>query len=103
MVDDRLDDRGDLHIAFSAGYSTSVAATSDRISSEHDIYYARYNGTSWTLPEKVADDDSDSSTEDGIATTDIHLLSPALAQHPDETNIYLAFAGGTAEGFGVDP
>ena len=103
VVDDRLDDRGDLHIAFSAGYSTSVASASNALSSEHDIYYARYNGTSWTLPEKVADDDSDGTgTEDGIATTDVYLLSPTLAQHPDESSVYLAFAGGTGEGFGVN-
>ncbi|MBT6619026.1 MAG: hypothetical protein HOB41_03990 [Gemmatimonadetes bacterium] len=102
VVDDRQDDRGDLHIAFSAGFSF-VGANATASAGEHDIYYARYNGTSWTLPEKVADDDSDGTgTEDGIATTDIHLLSPALAQHPDESNIYLAFAGGTGEGFGIN-
>ena len=98
VVNDRLDDRGDLHIAFSAGFSANGGHAS-----EHDIYYARYNGTSWTLPEKVADDDSDLGSEDGIATADVHLLSPALAQHPDESNVYLAFAGGSGEGFGVDP
>ena len=92
VVDDRLDARGDLHIAFSAGYSGA---------GEHDLYYARYNGFSWTLPEKVADDDSDTGTEDGIAAADVFQLSPALAVHPDETNIYMAFASGTAEGFGV--
>jgi hypothetical protein len=64
VVDDRLDDRGDLHIAFTAGYSAINAVVS-----EPDIYYARYNGTDWTLLEKVGDDDSESSTEDGIATT----------------------------------
>jgi len=93
VVDDRLEDRGDLHIAFSAGYSGG---------GEHDIYYARYNGASWTLPEKVADDDSDAATEDGIAATDVFLLSPALAMHPDSLNVFMAFAGGTGEGFGVD-
>ena len=92
VVDDRLENRGDLHIAFSAGYSGG---------GEHDIYYARYNGTSWTLPEKVADDDSDATTEDGIAATDVFLLSPALAMHPDSLNVYMAFAGGTGEGFGL--
>ena len=91
-VDDRLDSRGDLHIAFSAGYSGA---------GEHDLYYARYNGVSWTLPEKVADDDSDVGTEDGIAASDIFQLSPALAVHPDELNVYMAFAGGAGEGFGV--
>ena len=102
VVDDRQDDRGDLHIAFSAGFSF-VGANATASAGEHDIYYARYNGTNWTLPEKVADDDSDGTgTQDGIATTDIHLLSPALAQHPDESNIYLAFAGGTGEGFGIN-
>ena len=94
LVDDRLDDRGDLHIAFSAGYSSG---------GEHDIYYARYNGSDWSLPEKVADDDSDGTgTEDGIDNADVFLLSPALAGHPDKENIYLAFAGGSGEGFGID-
>ena len=91
-VDDRLDARGDLHIAFSAGYSGV---------GEHDLYYARYNGVSWTLPEKVADDDSDVGTEDGIAAADVFQLSPALAVHPDEPSVYMAFAGGAGEGFGV--
>ena len=92
VVDDRLEDKGDLHIAFTAGYSSG---------NEHDIYYAFYNGNSWILPEKVADDDSDSGTEDGIAATDVFLLSPALTEHPDLNQIYLAFAGGTGEGFGL--
>ncbi|MBI2501831.1 MAG: T9SS type A sorting domain-containing protein [Candidatus Latescibacteria bacterium] len=96
LVDDRLENQGDLHIAFSAGYSNTSG-----ISHEHDIYYATYNGVSWTLPEKVADDDSDGSTEDGIASTDVFLLSPALAQHPENDNLFLAFAGGTGEGFGL--
>jgi len=95
IADDRLeDDRGDLHIAFTAGYSSG---------NEHDVYYARYNGSSWTLPEKVADDDSDAATQDGIAATDVFLLSPALVQ-PITTasdNLFLVFAGGTAEGFGL--
>ena len=94
VVDDRTASRGDLHIAFTAGYSNDAG--------EHDIYYARYNGTSWSLPEKVADDDSDSGTEDGIGAADVFLSSPALAWHPDTDNIILAFAGGVSEGFGVD-
>ena len=40
VVDDRLEDRGVLHIAFSAGHSGGI--------SEHDIFYASYTGTSWT-------------------------------------------------------
>ena len=94
VVDDRLEDRGNLHIAFTAGYSSG--------SGEHDVFYARYNGTSWTLPEKVADDDSDGAgTQDGIDNADVFMLSPALAQHKDSENIFLAFAGGGGEGFGA--
>ena len=98
VVDDRLEDRGDLHIAFTAGYSNTAGGPS-----EHDVFYARYNGTSWTLPEKVADDDSDGvgNVSDGIAAADGFLLSPAIAQHPDFDHLFLAFAGGTDEGFGV--
>jgi hypothetical protein len=97
FVDDRLtDERGDLHIAFSAGYSGSLA-------DEHDIYLATYNGASWTLPEKVADVDSDGAgTEDGIANTDIYLGSPALTHYPDSDHLFLAFIGGTGEGYGIN-
>ena len=63
VVDDRLPDRGELHIAFSAGYSSG---------GEHDIYYGYYNGL-WTPPEKVEDIIPDSAEEDGIATTDVFL------------------------------
>ncbi|MEE3258487.1 MAG: hypothetical protein VX293_04700, partial [Candidatus Latescibacterota bacterium] len=101
LVDDRLPDKGELHIAFSAGYSTATALAIPSTRAEHDIYYGFYNGTSWILPEKVADDDSDSATEDGIAVTDVFLGSPVLAKATSDTSLFLAFAAGTAEGLGV--
>ena len=93
-IDDRRPDQGEVHIAFSAGYSNNTG--------EHDIYYGFYNGSSWILPEKVADDDSDSGTEDGIAATDVFLGSPVLAKAEGDTSFYLAFSGGSGEGLGVD-
>ena len=96
VVKDVRGDGGDLHIAFTAGYSGSTTG-------EHDVFFATFNGKSWTLPEKVADDDSDGNgIEDGIAATDTYLLSPALAAHPDFESLFLAFGGGTGEGFGVN-
>ena len=100
VVDDRLPSKGELHIAFSAGFSF-VGGNATVNAGEHDIYYGFYNGTSWTLPEKVADDDSDATTEDGIATTDIFLGSPVLAKAASDTSVYLAFSGGSGEGLGV--
>ncbi|MEE3232886.1 MAG: T9SS type A sorting domain-containing protein [Candidatus Latescibacterota bacterium] len=94
VVDEQRTEQGALHIAFSAGYSSG--------NGEHDIYYGYYNGESWTLPEKVADDDSDITIEDGIATNDIFLGSPALAKASADTNVYLAFSGGLGEGLGVN-
>ena len=93
VVDEQQTDQGAIHIAFSAGYASS--------NGEHDIYYGYYNGESWTLPEKVADDDSDVNIEDGIAISDIFLGSPALAKASADTNLYLAFSGGKGEGLGV--
>ena len=95
VVDDRRNDIGELHIAFSAGYSNTAAG----VAGEHDIYYGFFNGQSWTLPEKVADDDA--GTADGIAATDVFLSGPALARRAGETNVYLVFTGGKAEGHGV--
>jgi len=98
VVDERLTDRGELHIVFTAGYSTGAGG------GEHDIYYGYYNGASWILPEKVADDDSDAVgiNEDGIASADVYLSAPALAKYPDSHNLYMVFAGGSGEGLGVD-
>ena len=94
IVDEHQADQGGLHIAFSAGYSSG--------NGEHDIYYGYYNGKSWTLPEKVADDDSDISIEDGIGANDTFLGSPALAKSSLDTSLYLAFSGGLGEGLGVN-
>ena len=106
VVDDRRNDIGELHIVFSAGYSNPGLHdrqpwTDFGPAGEHDIYYGFFNGTSWTLPEKVADDDSDTGIEDGIAATDVFLSKPALARRAGETNVYIAFTGGLAEGHGV--
>jgi hypothetical protein len=95
VVDDRRSDAGELHIAFSAGYSNTAAGTAG----EHDIYYGFYNGQSWTLPEKVADDDA--GILDGIVAADVFLHQPALAKRPGEPNLYLGFSGARAEGRGV--
>ncbi len=94
LIDQRPNDRGDLHLVFSAGYSGR---------GEHDLYYAYGNGSSWSLPEKVADDDADGSgTEDGIDNADTYLLSPSLAMLTGGTNLFLGFAGGAGEGVGVN-
>ncbi|MCC7261626.1 MAG: T9SS type A sorting domain-containing protein [Candidatus Latescibacteria bacterium] len=93
VVDDRRTDRGELHIVFTAGYSSR---------NEQDVYYGFYDGASWTLPEKVADDDSDTGTQDGIASTDVFLAAPMIAKRSDDPNLYMTFVGGTAEGLGVD-
>ena len=91
VVDARKSQYGDLHIAFSAGYSGA---------GEQDLYYARYNGSVWSLPEKVADDDSDTAEQDGLAASDVYIQSPSLAMNPDSSNIFMAFVGGLKEGFG---
>ncbi|MEW6750075.1 MAG: FlgD immunoglobulin-like domain containing protein [Candidatus Latescibacterota bacterium] len=91
VVDDRRADQGELHIAFSAGYSGG---------GEHDLYYGFYNGSSWTLPEKVADDNAGAAS--GIDAADTYLTAPALAKASGSTSLCLAFAGGSGEGLGVD-
>ena len=93
VVDERRPDRGELHIAFSAGHSSGS-------SGEQEVYYGYYNGASWTLPERVADEDAGLS--DGIDAADKFLSAPVLAKYANSPNVYLAFAGGTGEGLGVD-
>ncbi len=96
VLDDRRTDLGEVHIAFSAGYSNTAADAAG----EQDIYYGYFNGNTWTLPERVADDDA--GTIDGIAATDVFLQSPILAKRTGDDNVYMAFVAGTAESYGVD-
>ena len=98
VVDDRRPDRGEIHIVFTAGYSNTASGTPG----EQDVYYGFYNGASWTLPEMVADEDSDGDfTEDGIAAADVYLSAPVIAKRSGDANLYMAFVGGQAEGLGV--
>ncbi|MFC1525327.1 FlgD immunoglobulin-like domain containing protein [Candidatus Latescibacterota bacterium] len=98
VVDDRRPDLGEIHIVFTAGYSS----TTDGATGKEDVYYGHYNGVTWTLPEKVADERSDwDGTEDGIADLDKFLSAPSIAKRPGDANLYMVFAGGTQEGLGV--
>ena len=99
VVDDRRPGRGDIHIVFTAGYSVFGAA----VPAEQDVYYGFFNGVSWTLPEKVADDDSDSPAddEDGIADADVYLSAPVIVKRSGDPNLYMAYVGGAVEGLGV--
>ena len=94
VVDDRLDDRETS--TSPSRPDTAAAAASTTCTTPATTAPAG------TLPEKVADDDSDGTgTTDGIASGDGFLLSPAIATHPEFDHVFLAFAGGTGEGFGV--
>ncbi len=96
ILDDRRPDKGEIHIAFSAGYSNTTAGAPG----EQDIYYGFFNGNTWTLPERVADDDA--GIIDGIAAADVFLQAPVLSKRRNDDNVYLTFVGGSAEGYGVD-
>lgn len=104
VVDERKSNGADIHIAFSGGVSvgsgnfaisknangTSVNSTS--------IYYSRFNGAEWELPQVVASQRNGSS--DGVISRSSSfshsaLFSPDLAMTSGDDNVYLTFVGGS--------
>ncbi len=121
----------DIHIAFSGGRSVSATnlagggtgsatGSAERLpngipGANTSIYYSRFNGTEWELPQVVASQSNGSS--DGFRpsrkrnlavgqTADMRahqqVFAPRIAMRDGDDNVYLAFVGGSATNVPID-
>jgi len=88
-VDSRKVTSGDLHIVFSSGLSASDLATA---TNTNQLYYSRFNGAEWELPQVVAS--SRNGTADGVGATYDMLFEPDITLYEGSDNVYLSFVGG---------
>jgi hypothetical protein len=105
VVDDRLATRGDLHIVFSGGLSSkrNQAATSAVFGAGHSgkansLYYSRFNGVEWELPQVVATAMNTTGTgrfDDGVGAKFRDLFAPKISMRSGDNNVYLSFVGGS--------
>jgi len=114
VIDPRKPDGADIHIAFSAGQSIggneltsarNIAGT-PRISTS--IFYSRFNGTEWELPQVVASQHNGSSDGfpaseglfGGVVRTNSRahnqVFAPVLSMRDGDANVYMTFVGGSA-------
>ena len=109
VVDDRLSNRGDLHIVFSGGPSTkgnltllAAGATTSGASASY-LYYSRFNGVEWELPQVVASArQNDTQHDAGVLLKHAELFEPDIAVRSGDDNVYLAFVGGSQTGTSTD-
>ncbi|MBT5449958.1 MAG: hypothetical protein HOK90_12250, partial [Gemmatimonadetes bacterium] len=100
VVDRRIPSvRGDLHIVFSAGSTNTGtgpgAVAGDFTGAErffNQLYYTRYNGAEWELPQVVA---SSQNTSDGVLARHDHVYGVDLAMRSGDDNVYMTFVGGS--------
>ncbi len=107
--------RGDLHIVFSGGASEKgpralggSLASASIAGKANSLYYSRYNGTEWELPQVVASARNSSvvaststTYDDGVQSTSRDLFSPDIAMRSGDSNVYLTFVGGSPRSPGV--
>ena len=102
IADDRKGTSSDIHLVFSGGNSVigTAALVMDNPLFANSLYYTRYNGTEWELPQVVATalDGSDY----GVASNYQWLFEPDIAQIPGSDNLYLTFVGGVSSDAGQD-
>ena len=82
--------RGDLHVVFSGGDSHGFQTGAS--TNANSIFYTRFNGTEWELPQVVAT--ANNGTEDGVLAIHQQVFGPDIAITPGSENIYLTFVGG---------
>ncbi|MBM3279529.1 MAG: T9SS type A sorting domain-containing protein [Candidatus Handelsmanbacteria bacterium] len=107
FVDDRVPgSRGDLHIVFSGGPSQRGPRPLTGSLSGQDpgkavsMYYARFDGTEWELPQVVAsarntETGNATSHDDGVLAKSRQLYEPDIAMRSGDDNVYLTFVGGS--------
>jgi hypothetical protein len=110
VVDDRIpNSRGDVHIVFSGGPSQKGPNLTASLNESPavgyhgwatNLYYARFNGTEWELPQVVATAKNTSTAlqaahDDGVVAASRQLFSPDIAMRSGDANVYLTFVGGS--------
>lgn len=91
VVDSRIPGvRGDLHIVFSGGDSHDMDNAAE--DNANALYYSRFNGAEWELPQVVATQAN--GTEDGVLAIHQQIFGADIAITPGSENIYLTFVGG---------
>ena len=121
VVDDRIPGtRGDLHIVFAGGPSTKVGTAGDHTIFTgadnaadgplyNNLYYSRFNGNEWELPQVVATtrdgfaSASNNFTPEGLFTNHLHLFEPDIAMSSGDDNVYMTFVGGSPMAQGRRP
>ena len=122
QMDPRKPNGADIHIAFSGGQS--VGATNMSAGGFVDaaggfgrnpntfipiantsIYYSRFNGTEWELPQVLASQNNGSA--DGFLSSSRtsprahqQVFSPDIAMRDGDDNVYLTFVGGSSSNGG---
>ena len=102
VVDDRIPGvRGDLHIAFSGGPTSGalLSTTPWPNGRSNYLYYSRFNGVEWELPQVVAT--SKNGTADGVLARHDYLFGADLAMRSGDDNVYMTFVGGSSRGGGA--
>jgi hypothetical protein len=108
VIDDRVPgQRGDLHIVFSAGSThpgpgiaanTRVPEREPAVRHYNSLYYSRYNGNEWELPQMVA---SKSNANDGVLARHVHVYGADIDMRSGDDNVYLTFVGGSTRSSSV--
>ncbi|MCC7262525.1 MAG: T9SS type A sorting domain-containing protein [Candidatus Latescibacteria bacterium] len=106
--------RGDLHIVFAGGASEkggsalAAALTTAGRGKANSLYYSRFNGTEWELPQVVASARNSSGAagntvtyDDGVLAKSRTLYSPDIAMRSGDDNVYLTFVGGSPRNAGI--
>ena len=89
VVDQRKVTSGDLHIVFSSGLSAGDLATA---TNANQLFYSRFNGAEWELPQSVAS--SRNGAAGGVGATYDMLYEPDISIVEGNDNVYLTFVGG---------
>ena len=116
LVDERRDTGAgaEIHIAFSGGHSVSTANFNQALRRtdgvpfyNKSIYYSRFNGAEWELPQVVASQNNGSA--DGFlpstaAAPQAHsdVFAPDISLRSGDDNVYLTFVGGSPSSTSVD-
>ena len=116
VVDPRKNNGADLHIAFSGGYSVGAPNLTSRggtgALANTSIYYTRFNGNEWELPQVVASQSNgspDGFLSAAYTAANVHsrahsaVFAPKLVMRDGDDNVYLTFVGGSpTAGGGID-